>query len=547
MLQLQAGKLPFPDDNDRVIQLQPQGTAPEQPANTHFPLQTTTHSIDAPKSADSELDEVSISLANACLHTFRLRMLPHFPFIDIPHLTTVDQLQRDRPYLLRAIVCVASPTARERRSRAIKLKRVLCEAAFLQESVEQNAEDRTVDLLLAILTYAAWGWDYLHGSGTSSLSRLVMLAMSLVGEMRLDKPPPPDIHTLTLFTPLGLSVDSSSPGSGPASTHHFLERQRAVLACYVLTSAVSAYFGHVDGLRWTPEMDESLVAISTNRDCPTDGILSMQVRLQLLAAEARRNRASQQQHNNPILTQSQAETLLGQLQEIRGRFRSSGVEQHKDVLAQMADTELCILESVYPASSTGTPVTTCTPVSSNVSTGSGSHSSPGAGSSGGPLAFLWQSLLAIESCTSSLLALSPVDFLGISFVQWAQVTHSVVILHHLDAVQDPSWDLSAVRGVVDLPIMLDQLTGKLKRAAAESGEQNPGDVFTQLATGIHKFRAGMRVAHDRDEGNEDFEMDLEAQAEDSNGINRNTTGSVTQTGPQRGHFRNPRFWLDQIF
>jgi hypothetical protein len=258
---------------------------------------------DIPNARTPEAPEPS---AAACLDTFRSHMLPNFPFISLAAQVTPQQLQLERPFLFRAITCVAAPTSYEKRTRAVEFKRALCDRAFLQQQQDENEiqsdqMDQTVDLLLGLLVYIAWGWDHLLSS------RLITLAVSLVGEMRLDKPAPSHVHTLALLTPGILGY-----GHSHLLREHLLERQRAVLACFVLSSAVSAYSGQVDALRWTPQMDLSLASISANAEFQTDAILALQVRLQLVAAQAF---SMGDPSHEP--SHAAAEALLGQLEELR--------------------------------------------------------------------------------------------------------------------------------------------------------------------------------------------------------------------------------------
>src|SRR5947209_5900306 len=52
--------------------------------------------------------------SETCLATFRDKMLPSFSFTDISPDVTAQQLQRDRPFLLRAIMAVASPSTQQK-------------------------------------------------------------------------------------------------------------------------------------------------------------------------------------------------------------------------------------------------------------------------------------------------------------------------------------------------------------------------------------------------------------------------------------------------
>jgi hypothetical protein len=239
----------------------------------------------------------------ARVETFRVHMLPHFPFIHLPDEMTAQQLQQQRPLLFRAIACVASPTACEKRVRAVELKNLLSDMVFRQQrrkSTQRSQMGHEMDLLLGLLVYVAWGWDH------QLTGRLMTMAMSLVGEVLPNKPTPSDMNTLGI---LALNMDHTD---GLTHGEPLLECQRAVLACFVLSSAMSTYSGQVEALRWTPQMKHSLVAISSNTDCQNDTVLDLQVRLQLLTSQALQLR----NRNRHTKYQPASETLLSQLRDL---------------------------------------------------------------------------------------------------------------------------------------------------------------------------------------------------------------------------------------
>ena len=90
----------------------------------------------------------------------------------------------------------------------------------------------TIDMLLSILTYIAWSTDPFL-KRTSNLSRMIMLAISLLYDLQRARPPPPEAHLIATIAPgLGETHWDASEASAPG----FLEQQRAVLACFVLSS-----------------------------------------------------------------------------------------------------------------------------------------------------------------------------------------------------------------------------------------------------------------------------------------------------------------------
>lgn len=168
--------------------------------------------------------------AETCLATFRDKMLPSFSFTYILPSTTAQQLQHDRPFLMRAIMAVASPSKQEKVKYGRELKEVLAQSTLVQNQ-------SSLDLLQGVLVFTAWSYDQIiNPSGT--LSRLMLMATSLTCDLRLDKPLPSDEH---MMKPM---VDDAYEQEHNTLKNWFVvEEQRAVLACYALSSmCVSTLF-----------------------------------------------------------------------------------------------------------------------------------------------------------------------------------------------------------------------------------------------------------------------------------------------------------------
>ncbi|MCJ1434876.1 hypothetical protein MMC27_004246 [Xylographa pallens] len=462
-----------------------------------------------------------LSSASTCLDTFRRHKLHHCPFVHLPAHVTAEQLRQDRPFLFRAIVCVESSSTAEKRTRALELKRVLFETVFLQQSSQQPHQLRLkLDLLLGLLVYIAWGWDHIHSGG--SLSRLIMVAVSLAGEMCLDKVVPEP--TIGLFDPKGFEDwhGGTTTGIELSDAQFLLERQRAVLGCFVLGSAVSAYFSQVDAPRWSPQMEECLSAISissTSTEYLSDGTLAFQVRLQLLAMKAAQTCERCQLPDQPPVATLPGpallyiKTLMVQLQDLRASIPPA-FQDNVFPLAHTYYTDLCIIETVHAHEIANAPPT-CGPTR---------------------LWYFWQSALAIKSCTSTFLTLSPSELLGVSFIQWAQLARCIATLHNLRALGELGWDLTAVRRLVDLPALLACTAEKLELASAEAGEQSSDGVFDQLARGMRIFQS---TYSESDRG-----AILAQRGETQAGVGADADAMMH--AQQEEYLSNPTLWLDRF-
>ena len=192
--------------------------------------QTDSHSTRAPQTAAAHTspstDDPSSLQAEGHLNFFRLRMLPCFPFMYLPSDMSAAQLRRDRPTLYQAILTVTTFSTQTRLARAEVFRHLVSTSAI------KNVRSDN-DLLLGILTYLTWSMDVFLG-GADTVSRFMMLAMSLIYDLRLFKPNEPDTQLIMTMT------QGSTYGNGQNLAEEtavdVLERHRALLACYVLSS-----------------------------------------------------------------------------------------------------------------------------------------------------------------------------------------------------------------------------------------------------------------------------------------------------------------------
>lgn len=179
---------------------------------------------DVPPSAPLPFDAASgitPAAAEERLHFFRSEMLPYFPFLSLPSSLTAGQLQKDRPALFHAIVTVTAFSTQRRLPLIESLKQLVFDSALVKAQFN-------LDVLLGVLTYIAWSTDGFFGRA-SLLSRLMVLAVSLVYDLRLFKPSRPDVQAIVSYTQGFPEHDPDAPGN-------LMERQRALLACFVLSS-----------------------------------------------------------------------------------------------------------------------------------------------------------------------------------------------------------------------------------------------------------------------------------------------------------------------
>ncbi|RAK88970.1 hypothetical protein BO79DRAFT_147688 [Aspergillus costaricaensis CBS 115574] len=421
-------------------------------------LAITGTNTDRPFAPSPPLYELNVDQAAWYLNRFTTNMLPCFPFFCLPPSTTAQQLHQDRPFLLEAIIAVATPTTQEKLARADRLKSRLTKSAMLENQ-------SSIDMLLSILTYIAWSTDPFV-KRASNLSRMIMLAMSMVYDLQLDKkpPPPPEVPIIAKMAPgLGGPEQSASDDS----LQEVLEQHRAVLACFVLSSIISSTFRRTVPLPWTPQMEQALNLIDTNKEHPSDEYFTIQIRLQILAQKALSLRDPDETNTSTTSTTTPSATTmyLNILHNQLNNLQSSIPPHlpHRDLLhLQTHYTSLLLHETPHLTSSSTPllpPFTTTTP---------------------SPLTTLIHSLQAIKSWLSTFQTLPAPTITGFPFFMWFQLVRCIVLLKHLSTFDDPAWDRDAVRQEVDMLELLEWMGEKAEMASVEAGEMSDDDLFQRV-------------------------------------------------------------------
>ncbi|KAF2228774.1 hypothetical protein EV356DRAFT_497469, partial [Viridothelium virens] len=347
----------------------------------------------------------------------------------------------------------------------------------------------SIDLLQGLLVFTAWSYDQVfHPSGT--LSRLVSLATSLACELRLDKPLPLDEHMMK-----SMIDDPRSHESCSSESWFVAEEQKAVLACYALSSTISIYFAQIDAMKWKPRMDESLRAIETNTECPADAAFAFQIRLQLLAQKSvqireQREWGSARSASDPgpaLSTNLYIRTLQAQLHQL-GDSLPEVLRQRGTLTMHMHYIELCMSET---ARTSYLHVTQ----GSRLGTGAIDNDNDTSASGGGNtlafdfIDFSWRSVSAIKSWMDIFFSLQPAECAGLSFMHMAQLARCLVVLYRLSTFDHPAWDCLLVRNTIDLMSVLDSVASRLELASNEVGEQSPDDLFMHVSGMVRKFRS----------------------------------------------------------
>lgn len=113
---------------------------------TSCPCPTTYQSSGNSLSCASE---PSLQEADNFLTTFQTQMLQQFPLLILPASITSQELRQKRPFLWLCIMAVSSKSSAQQMALGTEIRLTLGRKSLLEG-------ERSLDLLLGILTYAAW-------------------------------------------------------------------------------------------------------------------------------------------------------------------------------------------------------------------------------------------------------------------------------------------------------------------------------------------------------------------------------------------------------
>ncbi|OJJ43507.1 hypothetical protein ASPZODRAFT_161462 [Penicilliopsis zonata CBS 506.65] len=421
----------------------------EGPAFSTKPMNTVSPNSNSLLGSNPYSLSPSFPLANLSderLHFFRSRMLPSFPFLNLTPDMTSWYLRQKRPFLLQSIRTVTTFSTQERFIQSEELKRLLLTSALIK--VESN-----IDLLLGLLTYLAWSTDAFLGRA-DLVSRLMMLAISMIYDLWLFKSSSPDAQIMMTITQ---GRDEKGHIPGDETPHDLLERQRAVLACFILSSNVSSHLRRQDALQWTPQMEEALQFITISKACAADQLFVAQVRLQLLKQRA--SDVQQQDETNCTRTGMASaasvprilylKTLRRQLHELKSSF-SADLQQINILNTHAQYVELYINQLANSISQDAPPLDLA-----------GRRGDGGILRGFERLDCLWQSVENVKSWLATFYEIPPSKLVGQPFHFWSQMVLSITLLKYLSTLTDPDWNVQAVRSRVNPISTMDSMLNRL--------------------------------------------------------------------------------------
>ncbi|KAL4940706.1 hypothetical protein BDV06DRAFT_17513 [Aspergillus oleicola] len=409
------------------------------------------------------------------LSIFREQKLPFLPFIRLPPETAAQALREEKPLLFSAILICTSPSIQERRARSMELREILAKKTM-------GGIESSLDLLLSTLTYLGWGYDsFIHDFGTSGPSRLTQIAMAVAHDLRFTLSRP---QNSLLFSKEVMNTPQGRTKTPEEPVPQILDTKRAILGCFLMSSLTANHYQRFEPMRWTPQMEEYLSTLRRSKECPTDEMFSLQVRLQVLVQQVSEQREQRELERcqgaavstgpastEPLLNRLYIEGLQKKLQEIVATIPPH-LKTHEILLSQLHYTSFSIYQTIFPVNA----------IDSN------------------PPAFGVSATLDEQDCHYHILQtirsffenfskFSSREWAGFPLPMFVQSIRCTAVLLRLST---PTTHRAEVRSIVDVLHVVDWISERIKGAALEAGEESPKDLYGILLGVSINMRMHMR-------------------------------------------------------
>ncbi|KAL4880587.1 hypothetical protein BJY04DRAFT_191050 [Aspergillus karnatakaensis] len=400
------------------------------------------------------------------LDSFRLNRLPSLPFMYIPPNTNPETIKSQYPFLWHCMVTLYCKDTPRRYALHTELKSKAAQALLV------NCE-RSLDLLLGVLTYLTWvGFECQPRK--ASLGPYMQMLAGLVMDIGLNRPPPvsPDMPGLQFM----------KIGPGPAckpwvSLVRTMDERRAVVSCFLVSSALSHTLGRSDSLRWTPYMSECLDILAQANEVPGDALLVNLVRTQLVVDKIITDLGSdcdgiKDRDSAKAPISFYIKGLQAQIDNIRTSIPPE-LAQNKTLTLHLHHAETAIYELAMTKPSTSTDDFSLTRLDQ-----------------------LATCLSAVQARFSILFTLPDTAFAYFPSTMLFPTAHSLIALLRLSTFEYPGWDLAAVRQTLDILATTQRVADKMAQVPTTLGIKNDPnaregefDCFTGASRVLNGLRA----------------------------------------------------------
>ncbi|KAK1714396.1 hypothetical protein BDP67DRAFT_618253 [Colletotrichum lupini] len=385
--------------------------------------------------------------AEALFEAFRGQNLKYFPFLNFKATMTAEELRGERPFLWICIMTVASRVSSQQLALGQRVRQIVSHKLLVEN-------ERSIDYLLGLLVILGWANHQLGNKPFMCL--FCQIAIGLIFDLGMSRDPLDSLNPFLCWKAAQERADREKTGTVGQTLYvksqmpRTMEQRRAVVACYLISSAVASFLGKMDPLRWTPHMDECLQVLDEQPESPSDRTLVALVRMQLLKEEAGKMSAAWRPETTFDIVDSHRTPPAMYVKLLQRQL-----QQH----IQSLPSEL---------QSTGTCVPANLPDVAR-------------------LDIYYACLHAVKAWFDHFLTLPPAAYYTTPFLTFSQLSHCIIALYRLSVLEDPVWDRASVRSTIDLIATLDEIGDRFMRVCSEAGlnvDVEEGNAFAKAVKTI---------------------------------------------------------------
>ncbi|KAF2144124.1 uncharacterized protein K452DRAFT_267286 [Aplosporella prunicola CBS 121167] len=372
----------------------------------------------------------SDAVAERCLHQFQTYMAPYFPFVVIPQGTTIAQLRATKPFLLNAIVTVAS-------YQNLDHQRKLGDG--LMASVAHGLlmrGEKSLDMLQGLLVWLAWYHPHLFVNPNTTM--ILQLIVGLVIDLGLKRS-----SRAYGSERLESAITRSAHGELANSELRTSEERRALLGAFYLTTIVAQWAKRYESMRFTAQLDEVCRDLEQAKEYPSDRYLLELVRVQRIVQRIERKcPVDDLTPDTPLPVAMFVWSLDGELKAAR-KALPPDLAQDTTLLMHYTNASIYLWElslSSLPATHTYGD-------------------------------FTYRRLLMFNTLLQSsqafmahFRALPPSDYYDLPFVHFSQLTLATIVLSKLSRLDFPGWDLEYARARIAFSSTMDDAAARYEQA-----------------------------------------------------------------------------------
>ncbi|KAI1327773.1 hypothetical protein F5Y16DRAFT_370892 [Xylariaceae sp. FL0255] len=373
---------------------------------------------------DVSKHKIADEVAENRLLLFRTAFLPVFPFVHIPLGTRSSSLRQQKPFLWLVMMCLTAHVADEQ----FKMEGMIWEIISKRIVTEHRV---SMDLLQGLTAFSSW--SHYFKNDTPFMTTLTSLCVSMAYELNLHK---------------SLSGRHGGLGSRFRGQVRSLEEKRTFVAVFHVSSSTWHAYRKIEPLKSNVYLRECLQTLSTEKE-PNDILLAAQVNCQLITNQLTCF-SSDTSSGGEELERPPVALLVAMLDMLESTRQSlpANIQCQATTQLYLKGTELIVRDFKLR----------------------GYHQQDKRDHTQFQrIQDLDTALSLAEQWIDTWIGMSVSELMGTTVDVFTHFLHSLVVLFKLTTLDEPGWDVEAVKRRADIFEIIDRVCGVITDAVRELG------------------------------------------------------------------------------